>query len=54
VKLLRTLLAGGVGVLFPVVPALAQPAIQAAPVLRARDLVPPDMLTGVHFQVARI
>ena len=31
--------------------ALAQPAFQAPPVLRARELLPPDMLAGPHFQV---
>ena len=29
----------------------AQPAFQAPPVLTARDLLPPDMLSGAHFQV---
>jgi hypothetical protein len=31
--------------------AMAQPAFQAPPVLRARELLPPDMLAGPHFQV---
>jgi hypothetical protein len=32
-------------------PALAQPAFQAPPVLSARELLPPEMLAGPHFQV---
>ena len=32
-------------------PALAQPAFQAPPVLSARELLPPNMLAGAHFQV---
>jgi hypothetical protein len=32
-------------------PALAQPPFQTPPVLSARELLPPDMLAGPHFQV---
>src|SRR5262245_28680791 len=39
----------GLAVGAPVV--LAQPAVQAPPVLRARELLPPDVLAGPHFQV---
>src|SRR5262245_59019035 len=31
--------------------ALAQPALQTPPVLSARELLPPDMLAGPHFEV---
>ncbi len=39
----------GLGVGAPL--ALAQPAFQAPPVLSARELLPPEMLAGPHFQV---
>jgi hypothetical protein len=39
----------GLGVGAP--PVLAQPAFQAPPVLSARELLPPEMLAGPHFQV---
>lgn len=51
----RTTLAGVVVLVMAVGmgarPALAQPAFQAPPALSARELLPPGMLVGPHFQV---
>lgn len=44
-----TVLGVGLGAGVPAV--LAQPAFQTPPVLHARELLPPDMLAGPHFQV---
>jgi hypothetical protein len=41
----------GVGLAVGVPAVRAQPASQAPPVLSARELLPPDMLAGPHFQV---
>ena len=50
-SVLVTLLLAGAWVWLAATPAVAQPAYQTPPVLRARELLPPDMLAGTHFQV---
>ena len=44
-----TVLGVGLGIDAPAV--LSQPAFQTPPVLHARELLPPNMLSGPHFQV---
>jgi hypothetical protein len=50
-RFLFTLVLAGACVLAAAGQASAQPAFQAPPVLHARELLPPDMLAGAHFQV---
>ena len=50
-RFLFTLVLAGACVLTAASAAPAQPAFQAPPVLTARELLPPDMLSGTHFQV---
>jgi hypothetical protein len=50
-RFLFTLVLAGECVLAAAGQASAQPAFQAPPVLTARELLPPDMLAGTHFQV---
>ena len=50
-RFLFTLDLAGACVLAAAGQASAQPAFQAPPVLHARELLPPDMLAGAHFQV---
>jgi hypothetical protein len=53
-RFLFTLVLAGAGALAAAGQALAQPAFQAPPVLTARELLPPDMLAGAHFQVDEV